>query len=87
MNLSNDAGMHARPPKLDTAARESRELLNILRIRRPEHTDAVLTQVAFIVESSRIAVVARRMQLRPNPNPSPVSELDRVIGRSGHRVI
>jgi hypothetical protein len=63
VNLGHDARMNARPPQLNPAARKAGKPSNVFCLRRPQHADAVVTQIAFIIESSGIAVVARRMQL------------------------
>ena len=75
VNLGHDAGVNARPPEFNPAAGKPGKPLNILCLRRPQHADAVVAQIAFIVEGSGIAVIARRMQLGANAQP-------RAVGKS-----
>ena len=74
VNLGHDAGMNARPPELNPAAGKAGEPLDISCLRRPQHADAVVAQIAFIVEGSGIAIIARRMQLGENAQPRAVGE-------------
>src|ERR1700687_5934695 len=66
--------MNAHPPELNPVAEKPGKPLNVFCLRRPEHADAVVAQIAFIIESSGITVIARRMQLRANLNARTVSE-------------
>src|SRR5208337_2242350 len=80
VDLSHDARMDAVPPELNLAAGESGNPLNIFRLRRPQHADAVVAQIAFIIEGSGIPVIASRMQLGGDTKPRAVGKWDRVIG-------
>src|ERR1700686_3645199 len=66
--------MNAHPPELNPAAGKPGKPLNVVCLRRPEHADAVVAQIAFIIESSGITVIARRMKLRANLNARPVGK-------------
>jgi hypothetical protein len=86
VNPGYDAGVHARAPELKLAAGKPGKALNIGYVGRSEDADAVIAQVAFVVESSGIAVIARRVQLGANAKPRAIGKY-RVIGSSRHRVI
>jgi hypothetical protein len=81
VNLPNDAGMHASPPKFNPAAGKPRQPLNILCLRRPQHDDPVVTQIPFIIESSRVAVISSRMQLGENTQPRAIGKCKWSDGR------
>src|SRR5208282_2455509 len=73
VNLRDDARMNARPPEFNPAAGKPGKPLNIRCLRRPQHADAVVAQIAFIIEGSGIAIIARRMQLSANLKTRTVS--------------
>jgi hypothetical protein len=75
VNLGHDARVNARPPEFDPAAGKSGEPLNFVCVRRSQHTDTVIAQIAFVIEGSGIAIIARRVQLRANSKA-------RAIGQS-----
>lgn len=85
MNLGDDAGMNAGAPELNAAAGESGKGLDIGGLRGAEQADAVVAQVACVVEGSGIAIVARGMEFGADAQARAIE--DRVIGRSGDRVI
>src|SRR5208283_3623743 len=63
VNLADDAGVDARAPRSDAIAGEAGQTLDIRRGSGAEHVDAVVAKIAFIVEGSGIAEVARWMKL------------------------
>src|ERR1700692_786963 len=76
MDFGDNARMKACPPKFNPAAAKAGELPNIFRFRRAQHADAVVMQVAFVIEGSGIAIVACGMQFCRN-------EKARAVGESG----
>jgi hypothetical protein len=66
--------MNAGAPEFDPAAGKPGQALNVCYFRRAENVDAVVAQIAFIIEGSGIAVVARWMQLGANAQARAVSE-------------
>jgi hypothetical protein len=73
--------MNAHPPELNPVARKPGKPLNIVCLRRPQHADTVVAQIAFIIESSGIPVIARRMQLRANAQPRAIGQSQWSDGR------
>src|SRR6267142_5454128 len=85
MNLCDEAGMNPSAPPLNAAPDKAPKLFDILRMRRPQHGDPVVPQIAFVVERARIAIVSRRMQLGSNPQPRAVDKNGRARLQSCRR--
>src|SRR5580658_6557168 len=66
--------MNPRSPEFKPAAGKPWEPLDVRRLCRPQHADAVVAQIAFVVKGARITVIARRMQFGKNAQPRAISQ-------------
>ena len=88
VNFGHNARMNARAPEFDPVAGKAGQPLDAFRPGRAQHADAVVVQVALIVEGAWIAEIARGMQLGADPQARAVGERRQrqVRGPARHRL-